>query len=478
MSLQNNDTAMNETAEPAPSEAQQTITIVTGDYLGDFSIVETKSQTSLGTFHGTQQERLVVVSLLVGKTYEIKVSWGYFFIDVKSNGALANVSNPIAARIEGNSLFFHTKTIVIDPGRYGRLGGKCVFVSHPYKRFGYISSQAREFDIVPGLAYVVDTGAGLADDEHTSYFHFLVGGDGSVWSDSCAAKGCGNTLHLNCGVVEITPSDSRIKYDVGVNCCAESPSQPSPPFYKGTKRVPVIVGALTKISVPEQHVSDNQYGPAEKTIFPQYGFGEERSVVVGGFEFKWSLLSPNDVCVVGVQADGNPLRAVVQEDATEVRDTSPRSIVVAGDHSTVLAGYRGAAIAGFESSATALREGLAYVLNGSATCIGHSGIAITRAGGTARAVDKLAVTLRGGHAIIEGPGIAIAINDHDSMAATVQASKGGLIVLGYFLSDGTIKYVAATVDDSVIKAEKPYKLELDQNAQPVLTLAHPGASTA
>ncbi len=173
------------------------------------------------------------------------------------------------------------------------------------------------------------------------------------------------------------------------------------------------------------------------------------------------------VPVVGLRADGSSLDVVIKEGKVNVSDLRRRSIVVAGDHGTVVAGERGAAIAGFESDATAQREGLAYVMNGSARCIGHSGIAITCAGGTASAVDRLAVTYRGGHAIMGGAGIAIAINEKTSLSATAQAGRGGLIILGYRKTEnGPLVYVACAVDGKAIQEDQPYAL--DENYCPHL----------
>ena len=182
------------------------------------------------------------------------------------------------------------------------------------------------------------------------------------------------------------------------------------------------------------------------------------------------------VRVVAVRENGIPLDEILRGAPTNVTDTRERSVIVAGDDGTVSAGYRGSAIAGFGSAATAglesepmkNGEGLAYVLGGSATCRGKSGIAITRSGGTAQAADLLAASFQEGHAIMEGGGIAIAINrpdaHPDSLFASAQASTGGLIILGYTVPAHVV-YVVRKVDGVNIKANTAYRL--DANYQPV-----------
>ena len=167
--------------------------------------------------------------------------------------------------------------------------------------------------------------------------------------------------------------------------------------------------------------------------------------------------------VVAYLHSGKMLRATLCRIAT-VEDTGSQTIVVVGDGGKATAGYDGSAIAGLGGTAIALRGGLAYVLSGDATCLYHAGISIVRGEGTARAVDTLSAVYGGGHAIMEGAGIAIAINPPDSVGfdSTAQASPGGLIILGY--TDHSckiprIRYVVAKVGVGNIEGNKPYKLD-------------------
>jgi hypothetical protein len=185
--------------------------------------------------------------------------------------------------------------------------------------------------------------------------------------------------------------------------------------------------------------------------------------------------------VVGALAEQTRLNATLLQGAIPVEGLKDRTIVVAGDGGTSCAGAYGCAIGGLSSKAVVQREGLAYVLSGTAKSELPSGIAINCSGKTpfpeeiysATAADRLAATFRGGKAKMAGAGIAIAINEPDSanLEATAQASRGGLIVLGYFADPMTIKYVPVQVDGTIIKENSPYKLDPKKH-EPVEARSH------
>lgn len=196
----------------------------------------------------------------------------------------------------------------------------------------------------------------------------------------------------------------------------------------------------------------------------------------------------SSVRVVGVLQDGSLLNKALKYSPRPVVDLGQRTIVVAGDTSPaypnrfgiVKAGPYGCAIGGMRCSAETQRQGLAYVQSGTAYCAGAAGIAINRSGEpaindsehsySAEAQDLLAATFEGGNAKMDGAGIAIAINKTDgSLDATAQASLGGLIVFGYFVTGPNnlplVKYVPGRVDGKEIVSNTPYKLDI--NHKPV-----------
>jgi hypothetical protein len=197
--------------------------------------------------------------------------------------------------------------------------------------------------------------------------------------------------------------------------------------------------------------------------------------------------SASPVRVVGILQNGSLLDKTLKYNPRAAVDGGERTIVVAGDTSpayprrfgVIKAGPYGCAIGGMRCSAETQRQGLAYVQSGTAYCAGTAGIAINRYGKdaiknpdhpySAEAANLLAATFEGGNAKMDGVGIAIAINEHDSLDATAQASPGGLIILGYYGTDTNnlpvIKYVPVPVDDVDIKGNTPYKL--DSNHKPV-----------
>lgn len=161
--------------------------------------------------------------------------------------------------------------------------------------------------------------------------------------------------------------------------------------------------------------------------------------------------------LVATAEDGRRIEAPLKN-AVATASPLPRSVVVAGLGGRATAAEKSIAIAGTGGVAHAGRESLAYVEGGTAECIGAGGIAISRAGGTARCADILALTLRSGKSIVGGPGVAVAFNEPGHLTATAQASKGGVLVIAYIDDQDQKRYVTALVDGVKILSDVPYKL--------------------
>ena len=131
--------------------------------------------------------------LLLGLNYTVIVSGNAFTFAVDGSG---NVSSSSAAATGiGNTLFFNTGTVHIDPndfpGGWYLNGALSAFIA------SHVSSSGQ---LVLGLQYKIVVGGG-------GLFTFAVDGSGDVSSSSPAATGVGNTLTFNTGTVTIDASD-------------------------------------------------------------------------------------------------------------------------------------------------------------------------------------------------------------------------------------------------------------------------------
>ena len=207
-----------------------------------------------------------------------RVGRSIFSFTVGNNGQVTNISNPVAAQSTQIGLALNTVTIAIDPGEYGAGGGLCFLNVRPvsHHQFGWITERT-SVELIPGLVYALDNGNAVAWAKGASYFYFVVRGDGSVWplSDKGNAQSKGNTLWLNCGVVEITPPDD-LPYSVGPNGkqYRRTPGHPA-------QEVPVVLDLRTSLRL--------KTGGPVAYFDPGYGAAALRKLTVGDKVYGWRV---------------------------------------------------------------------------------------------------------------------------------------------------------------------------------------------
>jgi len=271
------------------------IIIFAGNYTGDFKV------DGGGPFRGQVPENSFEICLLEG-WHEISFLSGYFLIEVNAQGNISKVKTPVAAKHDGNKLFFQTQEIVIDPGAFGAAGGKCELNNYPAKEHGLIMKDKRSFHLVTGVLHQFDSGAhiGPAEDrKHAeSFMSFMVHQDGTVWANSSAANGGDRVLRVNGGFVRIQPSQPELQFEVGVNGQTEHGTFNPEGYYQATKidpsattiDVPVIVGLRTRLLVRKQSIGPKAYREAYEYINPEYGFDDWHDLIVGDAAFRWTVL--------------------------------------------------------------------------------------------------------------------------------------------------------------------------------------------
>jgi hypothetical protein len=264
------------------------ILIFAGNYTGDFKV------DGGGPFRGQGPENSFEICLLEG-WHEISFLSGYFLIEVDDRGNISQVKTPVAAKHEGNKLFFQTQKIVIDPGAFGAAGGKCELNNYPAKPHELITMEKRPFHLVTGVLHQFDSGAhiGQAEDKKLagSYMSFMVHQDGTVWSNSSAANGGDRVLRVNGGFIRIRPSHPELMFEVGVNCHKPNGDIDWGSYYQGAEvHVPVILGLRTRLLVREQSIGPKVYRQAWNYFNPEYGSDDWHDLIVGDAAFLWTVV--------------------------------------------------------------------------------------------------------------------------------------------------------------------------------------------
>ena len=264
------------------------ITIFAGNYTGEFKV------DGGGPFRGQGPDNSFEICLLEGD-HKISFLSGEFHINVDDQGNINHVVTPVAAKAEGNQLFFQTQEIVIDPGAFGAAGGKCELSNYPGTRHGLIMKDKKSFHLVTGVLHQFDSGAhiGQADDKKLagSYLSFMVHQDGTVWSNSSAANGGDRVLRVNGGFVRIKPSNPKLRFEVGVNCRDADGGFDSSRYYQGAEvDVPVILGLRTSLLVRPQSIDGSNYKEELKWFNPEYGPDDWHDIIVGDAAFRWTVV--------------------------------------------------------------------------------------------------------------------------------------------------------------------------------------------
>lgn len=240
-----------------PAAGTYPITIVPGKYGGGFILDNVGGQvfdTSKAFYLEAGVHQFDVAA--VGRSN--------FLFEVRPDGTVANVSNPKAAHAKGSTLVLHTTPVTVDPGPLGAGGNVCEMGAYPASRFGFVTKRTT-FALVPAMVYQFDSGVRLGG----SAFKFDVREDGTVWSDSHAARGGPHLLKLHVGWVDVEPmANQAASFRIGASR-----------EYVGKHRVPVIFGLLTTLRV----------GTAEATFVPDYASTEPWYPTLGGEKFKISI---------------------------------------------------------------------------------------------------------------------------------------------------------------------------------------------
>jgi hypothetical protein len=241
------------TSKKWPASSTHPITIVTGKYSGVFRL-NGKPQQVVG-----QQD----FDLKPGvHTFDVGVvARSSFSFEVLQDGNIGTITNPKAAYPDGRRLVLRTTPVTIDPGDLGKGGNACKLMAYPSSRI----DERKTFDLIPALTYQLDSG-GAGGNAKTMIFE--VREDGTVWGNSRAANGSGKTLHLHVGWLDVV-TKSTAPYKVGISG-----------DYYGNKRVPVIFGLETNISVGRT---------PSKPYTPDYGQAFPKTLRVGSETFTVSV---------------------------------------------------------------------------------------------------------------------------------------------------------------------------------------------
>ncbi|MEK6287136.1 MAG: FG-GAP-like repeat-containing protein [Acidobacteriota bacterium] len=133
-----------------------------------------------------------------------------FTFAVDSTGHVINVSNPVAAQADGNTLTLNNASLVINPGGFT---GHYQLSSH--LDAAYISLRGPQtIVLVPNMDYFLDSGSHVAIPGFSSNFLFAVDSGGHVVSvgNTIAAQSSGNTLTLNNTSITIDPASYSGQY--------------------------------------------------------------------------------------------------------------------------------------------------------------------------------------------------------------------------------------------------------------------------
>jgi len=207
---------------------------------------------------------------------------GAFQFNVSREGTVTSVSNaPAAAPSQSPpGLRLNTKTVRVDPGQYGILGGVYELDTH---RHEYLIdgtpinwlSEPKNYELIPDLVFVFSNGVRYAVDGHAGWFTFLVNKEGGVDLDpesEVMANGGPNGLTLKTACVQITSSDPH-PFHVGA----------SDKVYQvfDKLKIPVIPGLLSCIRWNEGYIG---------FFTPIPGTSEHGIVSVGPAKYNWKLV--------------------------------------------------------------------------------------------------------------------------------------------------------------------------------------------